>query len=101
MAAPLLLHCDAELDVPLEVAVCPCCHARLIASMTSFAQASDGKWSALTVQCRCAGIPDLDDEEFQLWWDAHSATHAFMAPVEAEVLDWLNTHYRIRIDSLR
>lgn len=100
MATPLWLHCDAELDVPTEVAVCPFCQARLIASMTSCRQAADGTWLAASVQCRCAGIPDLDDdEELQAWWDAHNTTHADMAPVEAEVLAWLNVHYHFRFGS--
>jgi hypothetical protein len=65
--------------------------------MNTYSQASDGAWFASSVLCRCTSTPDLDDDdELDAWLEIHgTGSHATMPLVEAKVLEWVHSHYRI------
>lgn len=90
---------DARIDVPAEVAVCPYCKARLVASFEEWEQNDDGTWSGISVCLDCVTEPDIDSDEWEGWMDGHSQMpYVYMLPVCVKVEAWINERYRFACD---
>ena len=99
-----LLSPDAVLDVPVEVAVCPYCGAKLTVQFEAWEETEDGSWIASGFNLECTAEPELteDGESTTDAWDEWLNWHTQMPyvywlPCEQFVADWVNKRYRFKV----
>lgn len=97
-AARKLISCDAVLDVPPEIAVCPICNAKLTASFDTWEQRDDGTWAGKP-KTECETEPDIDDDNYDEWLSSHYAMpYVDWLPVEEAVAAWIDEIYDFDVD---
>jgi len=95
-----ILKCDAILEVPKEVAVCPKCDGKLYVQFDAWEEDDDGTWYAAFVHTECENEPEIDSEDYEEWFDWHyDMPYVDWLPIDDDVERWLKQNYRFDIRS--
>lgn len=88
-----------EFNVPPEVAVCPYCGLRLVATCEHWSQQADGSWIAGGLEVDCVGEPEnLHSDDYNDWLSRHTyMPYIYWLPVNEKVTRWVNRHFRFRM----
>ena len=90
-----ILKCDAIIEIPKEIAVCPMCDGKLYADFDSWEQDDDGTWYATNVHTECENEPDIDSDDWEEWHNWHySMPYVDWLPVDERVEAWMKERYR-------
>lgn len=83
--------------VPVSVAVCPICGARLwICDITGWTQQDNGEWVPDEFDIDCATEPDITSRKWESWHNWHYAMpYVDWLPVHGVVERWVAQNFRM------
>ena len=80
------------------VAVCPICDAPLVIEDIDEWEEETGRVTDGGFHINCSTEPDIDDEEWNDWFDRHWSTpYIDWLPVEQLVYRWFDKRYRLKL----
>ncbi len=93
-----LIAANEPIKVPTDVAACPYCETLLTVTPEQWVQRDDGTWACDGFHDQCETEPDIDTDEWEDWFSAHSVMpYVYHLPVQMKVMDWLNEHYDFNV----
>lgn len=92
-----LISGNKEIKVPVEVAVCPDCKQQLTIYGDGWEEQDDG-WMLDSFTISCATEPDIEDDGWDEWGEAHEQSfdmpYVYWLPVTETIKAWVNKNYR-------
>lgn len=92
-----LVSGNAEIKIPLSVAVCPDCGKQLTIYPDGWTEEPDG-WTLDTFTVSCEDEPEIGDEDWNEWDDAHRRSfgmpYIYWMPITDNIKAWVNKEYR-------
>lgn len=86
-------------DIPIDVAKCPYCKARLSAQAHEWSKADDGLATVEGFDLECDAEPDVEDQAWNEWWNQHrNMPTVHWLPVQKIVKAYLNQTYRVDLE---
>lgn len=86
---------DEYPEIPPSQFACPKCGAQIyIEGVDCVVDAGDGTWDAEDVKINCTTAPDIDDPDWDYWWDHHwDMPYVYWLPLSTWVTKWFNENY--------
>jgi len=91
-----LISGNKVIKVPVSVAVCPDCKKQLTIYGDGWEEGDDG-WLLESFTTSCEGEPEIGEEGWQEWDDAHPSfdmPYVYWLPVTEKIKEWVNKNYR-------
>jgi hypothetical protein len=84
--------------LPKELSRCPICGNKLTIEAYDCWEKDKLGWYAVEVHLRCESEPDIDSENWDMWYKGHySKPYIDWQPLHKKILAWLKANYRFKL----